>query len=50
MPPSGMDSTGGGSGFGLGYSSGTGTGTGTGNYSRGYQQDILGLLDNLIGG
>ena len=45
MPPSGMDSTGGGSGFGLGYSSGTGTG----NYSRGYQQDILGLLDNLIG-
>ena len=51
MPPSGMDSTGGGSGFGLGYSSGTGTGTGTGtgNYSRGYQQDILGLLDNLIG-
>lgn len=47
MPPSGMDSTGGGSGFGLGYSSGTGTGTG--NYSRGYQQDILGLLDNLIG-
>ena len=45
MPPSGMDSTGGGGGFGLGYSSGTGTG----NYSRGYQQDILGLLDNLIG-
>ena len=50
MPPSGMDSTGGGGGFGLGYGSGTGTGLGLGNYSRGYQKDILGLLDNLLGG
>jgi hypothetical protein len=48
MKPSGAAS--GGEGFGLGYSSGTGTGTGTGtgNYSNGYQEDILGLLSNLL--
>jgi len=35
----------GGSGRGLGL--GYGTGTGTSNYTTGYQEDILGLLDNL---